>query len=463
MKKKKTKAPEGALKQRKGGDDTLMKAFLAFFAINTVVCYIFAMISRGDTWTMTLFYPDPNPKDHFMDFFNSMRDAGTRDVYVERGVIYPPLANLLFFIASKVVSPEVISTPFRYRHIMSVDQMSMMLYVFYAAAMLLCMYELVRHYLATRDQKRYAVIFAMCMLICYPTMYCLERGNITMLSMILSMVFLFCRNSKNNAVRELSYVCLALAAGIKIYPALYGILLLFEKKYKDAARLVLYGVICFFLPFAFYGGVSGALQLVENIRTFTAVIKSGFVIDSVSVENLCYNFGLENPMIGKGIFALTELLAVGSTFLLKKQWQKVTMLTYVILNIQSTSSYYAMVFMIIPFVLFLVENKGKKLVAVDWIYWFCFSFFITQIPTLYHFVGTDVMFNFFYNVMGTMYSEKINQFVSLYLFQMLFLLLLLEAFWAGVTTLRAKLKNKKAPAVPAEAPSGEELHAEGAV
>ncbi len=62
-----------------------------------------------------------------------------------------------------------------------------------------------------------------------------------------------------------------------------------------------------------------------------------------------------------------------------------------------------------------------------------------------------------------MYSEKINQFVSLYLFQMLFLLLLLEAFWAGVTTLRAKLKNKKAPAVPAEAPSGEELHAEGAV
>ena len=39
--------------------------------------------------------------DFFMDFFNSIRDAAQGSgVYSERGVIYPPMANLIFLLLS---------------------------------------------------------------------------------------------------------------------------------------------------------------------------------------------------------------------------------------------------------------------------------------------------------------------------------------------------------------------------
>ena len=54
--------------------------------------------------------------DCFMDFFNSVRDASLGPgVYTERGVIYPPMANLIFWLLSFLLPARYTSTDFEHR------------------------------------------------------------------------------------------------------------------------------------------------------------------------------------------------------------------------------------------------------------------------------------------------------------------------------------------------------------
>ena len=81
------------------------------------------------------------------------------------------------------------------------------------------------------------------MIVSYPVMFCLERGNILILSVVFAMFFIFFKDSDNKFIKELSYISLAMSAGIKIYPAVFGLTLIIEKKYKEALRLLFYGFI----------------------------------------------------------------------------------------------------------------------------------------------------------------------------------------------------------------------------
>ncbi len=67
--------------------------------------------------------------------------------------------------------------------------------------------------------------------------------------------------SKRAWVRELALVALAVAAGLKIYPAFLGVMLLRNRDFKAAIHTVFYGIAALVLPvFAFQEGVYG-LQL----------------------------------------------------------------------------------------------------------------------------------------------------------------------------------------------------------
>lgn len=87
-----------------------------------------------------------------------------------------------------------------------------------------------------------------------------ERGNSVMIVCILLMLALDLRKSRIAWHRELALVMIAIAAGVKIYPAVFGCLYLFEKQWKQAGRLLCYGILCFFMPFLFFGGTDGMVQ-----------------------------------------------------------------------------------------------------------------------------------------------------------------------------------------------------------
>lgn len=83
------------------------------------------------------------------------------------------------------------------------------------------------------------------------SLFSFERGNIIYLAVINSIFFLVNYQSENKIIREMSFIALAIAAALKGFPALLGILLLYDKRHKEAIRLIVHGVIFSFLPFCF--------------------------------------------------------------------------------------------------------------------------------------------------------------------------------------------------------------------
>lgn len=427
----------------KANDNQLLNVFMIFFSVCFGLSVLFAMLSNGETWSNVMFLPKIPDKDQFMDFLNSIRDASGMDVY-EKRVIYPPLANMIFFFLGTMIKPELTSTPFSERLKLWTDQRSMLLYIFFVTACLIVLFKIVTAYMQTHNQKRMATLLSVIIVLCYPMLYCIERGNIVLLSVVCSAIFVFFKDSKSKVVRELSFLCLAFAAGIKIYPAILGLLLVFEKRYKEAIRLVIYGVLFFFLPFFFYDGFASIKLLLENVTRFSNKNKARFVMGSVSLENAMYYLGVSSKAAIKLIFILSEVIALICALLAQKNWQKVALLTYMILNIQSASSYYSMIFLLPVVVLFFCEERKKKPLPIDWLYTAFFALIVSPLPAFYHFFGRDLAEKIITQGFGLPFTEQINHALALPVFQVLFLIIIVDVLWEAFKGEKTVKKEKTA-------------------
>ena len=67
-----------------------------------VLTFFFCVMAGGESTFLGIFHAQGDTL--FSDFFRSVRDAATGSaVYSERRVIYPPLANALFWLISRVM------------------------------------------------------------------------------------------------------------------------------------------------------------------------------------------------------------------------------------------------------------------------------------------------------------------------------------------------------------------------
>lgn len=418
-------------------ENPFVSLFLLFFAFNLLVTAAFAVATRGGTLSSILFMPHNGIKDHFMDFFNSVRDAGGRDVY-EKGIIYPPLANLLFWLIARVTPDEVVSTGFEDRMLIRDDQTAAVVFVILVTACLVAVFSLFRGYFAKSRYSSLASVLAFVLTFSYPAVYCVERGNILLFAFLCTAAFVFFRDSDNAVLREISYIALAFAAAVKIYPALFGILLLCGKKYMEAARTALYGIILFFVPFFFYDGFASVGQLIRNVTAFGG--EKPFALGPVSIENLFVLFGGSGSAASKIVFAVTEAVAVVCVFLLPKQWQKCFMLSYAMLNIYSASAFYAMTFALIPFAMFLCEEKDGKY-PLNYFYLVCFAVFFSALPPMGRIYGLRNLVMTVFADLGIdflRYGDSTNLFLVLPLFQLMFMLLAFE----GISS-RAESRSRK--------------------
>ena len=264
MKKQKNKRGSELLKNC---PEQMLRTYRIAFIVSCALTFVTMLFTHGESFANTLF-SDPYTAygifghDDFMDFFNSIRDASTKEVY-KNGIIYPPLANLFFFVLSKMVKPELLTLPFILRKQLAADTTCLALYAVFVFVCMLFFVRMMQKRLDGATQARSAAGFPILLIFSYPMLYCVQRGNILLLAMVLTMFFVFYRNDERKWVRELSYIALAVAAGLKLYPAVFGLLLITDKKYKEAVRLLIYGVLFTFLPFFFYDGFESVRDLIE--------------------------------------------------------------------------------------------------------------------------------------------------------------------------------------------------------
>ena len=388
-------------RRRKLGNTAENYAYLYYgiFVLCTLVYIAIGMMTQGDSISFSLFYKptalfyttdiaeNSKASDLFMDFFNSVRDASHENGgYVDNHVIYPPLANVLFVGFGKMFNSKLVGVSFNDRFdLRYYDPVALLVFF---VSMLLCVfavYLIIDRYLLRCGFKAAPAALAITSALSFPMLYAIQRGNIIILAIPLTMFFVFFRNHERKLVRELSYIALAIAAGLKLYPAVFGILLITDKKYKEAARLIVYGILAFVLPVFAFGGPDMLVQVFKNIFQFnnSSAGKKALFLSGYSYQEIVAVF-LKNrsmAMFGKIVFVCLELMAVLMVFMLKKDWQKLTALCYLVFNIRSLSSEYALTFFLIPFVMFLTDKRKFK--WNDYLYLLCLALMFIPLPCIW--------------------------------------------------------------------------------
>ena len=229
------------LRQKTPTDRTLL-ALLTLLSLYLIT----GAISGGRTLVAPFF---DRGCDLFMDYFNSLRDAaqGAR-VYTERRVIYPPMANLIFLVFSRLVPSAYLDTPFGARHTWRQYPTAILSLVLFLAIPLL-MTALIqnaeRRHLGLPRRALVPLLFNL------PLLFLIERGNILLLTLPALLFFLYYYNSPRTHVRELSYLSLAFAISLKLYPVLALLFLLAQRRF--AACCYTARLCCFSPPLPLAG------------------------------------------------------------------------------------------------------------------------------------------------------------------------------------------------------------------
>lgn len=96
------------------------------------------------------------------------------------------------------------------------------------------------------------------------------RGNVMLLAFLFVLLFFWLKDSPNKWLRELSFVALGCASAIKVYPAMFALIFIRERRFLDLLRTALYSAFLVFVPFLFIsGGLSNVRPFVSNLIEFS--------------------------------------------------------------------------------------------------------------------------------------------------------------------------------------------------
>ncbi len=367
---------------RKKIDLTTIYVVIAVLGIIWTIYMLF--ISHGE-WFAQILYPDPF--DTGMDFFHSIEYTEGGEPYRKYATLYPPLANLVFYVLYRFVPVSQMEfwRNAGYARLTTADfrlwQTTLFMFILFVMITSIAVIILIQKCF-NEEKKQIVTGFSCCILFSAGMLYAYERGNIIILSWLLALFFVKYRNSNNKIISELALIALAISAGLKLYPAIYGVLMIYEKNYKRAFRAIIYGIVCFVLPsFAFKEGIEGIRIFFEVLLNHSAngVAKlngydfSGIANTVLNIINniIGTNFQNEFGMLYNACVCLFMILLGG---VYKKNWQRVLCCSVAMLLFQSQQGY-GILFLSIPLIIMVVEEKYLTLENI-------FPFFILTLTTI---------------------------------------------------------------------------------
>ena len=321
-----------------------------------------AIITNGRNFKSFLF---PSDGAIFSDFFDVIEFARNREIYLKEGVQYPPFSLLLMRLVAIIIPGGLNVNVSSYQLRSTQIGMMVFLLIFFISTIILLV--CITHY--EKDEKYWSLVFVLVTLINIPYILLLTRGNILVISVALSALFVGFYKSDNKIIREISYVSLAIAFNIKITPALLGILLLKRKDFSGAAKTIGYALIifvfsfigfsqpidsifCFFKNSFSWGGASG--DLIKSVD-FTTSLRRLFIIIFQSEEvSFC-------AILSRWIVRIALVFTTIGIILDKNETKVIIALSLIISGFSELSFLYNYCYLIFPLLLFLKIFNHKKM------------------------------------------------------------------------------------------------------
>lgn len=342
--------------------------YIGIMLVNYVISWSYMAFNRGNG-LQNYFVSGAN----FSDFFSPiLKDRLTTygEPYFSN---YPPLANLISIFFKRFTDKTV------YSEFQGDLGLSMMFIMFMMVCFLL-LYKISRLYL-NQGENMVNIAVIMVTLFSGPFLFLYNRANNILLVLVLVMYFIKYYESENKVLKELALIALAVAAAIKVYPVVFGILLLKKDNIKVCVRAVLYGLAFFFVPFLFYNGIGTVGEFFSNLFGGYGAY---FVNHVIGIQGSIQIFsGLLSGQIlieVSGAVTLAALIIclaiyVGS----KEKWKKIFALSMLFIWGVKGSYLYNICFLAASLFLFL-EKKEKKKIDKWYLIQFCVLFMIYFLP-----------------------------------------------------------------------------------
>ena len=276
---------------------TLMLGSLAVVAIISLCWNWFFLHTLGEM-SQQLFM------DHFWSVVDSMDHP-----YTVAHVIYPPFITCIYALIGYYTSPYVTSSTGDMYIDMYNSQVPMMVFVILMMVglyVLFCLVDRKTDGHLTRLEKK---LFIGSLLLSFPVIVGIQNGNCIFYSVIAAFLFLMFYDSENKWLRFLSYICLGISAGMKITPAILGLLIIRDRNVKEFLMCVVTMAVICLLPFVFTDG--SITQLIENVVNCPPGTGGAYInIKKIFYAMAEFTGADAFNTVGSVILALTSLITV---------------------------------------------------------------------------------------------------------------------------------------------------------
>lgn len=337
-------------------------------------------------------------RDQFMDFFNHIAYAEDFSSLYDTSVhaCFPPLIYLLYGLFGRIL-PENAIVMF---HSGETSAYARLLYVVYCVILTVLLFYSIHKLL--KKSVEISLWLTLTVLLSNTFIFAvLERGNSALIVCIFLLRALELKDHDNAWCRENALIYIAAASAIKIYPAVFGLLYLFEKRWKEAARLVLYGILLFFLPFAAFGGWNALMQFMENQlavqsgnypgggNALIGIRSIGMCVSLFADKHLNTTLSMTTVM---AVTILWTLLLLLCCLCADAYWKKVFSLVSIMTTVPLWSGGYVKSYYLIPLVLFFRTNSDHKVLeALYTVLFSCiFLFMMYSNPVFETVLNTDM-------------------------------------------------------------------------
>jgi len=354
----------------------VLTLFLTILIVFFIIFVIAAILTNGNTVKLMFVY-DPN--DTFMDYFNSIMYSSDRP-YTYWLVVYPPLITVMYAVIGRFMIPfvdvlpgEKLSFALRY------TQMGMMSFFLISILTFFLLHWIFRKIVKNADWR--TELLFLLMMLSFPFMYALERGNSIILTLVFCFMFLLGYKSENKFIRYASYVALGCAAGFKLYPAILFLLILRERRYKEAGICVAIVATLLLMPFIFTDGTP--LIYLDTLFTYSGTFVGVTNINQIVTEILQFLLGVSEKVTSivsnaiLGIFTVLSLIVI----LFDKEmkfWKVLALIGCNLILGFGVGCQYQLVYMAMPILYFLAAEK--EMTKENKTYAICFAMMMVLIP-----------------------------------------------------------------------------------
>lgn len=171
------------------------------------------------------------------------------------------------------------------------------------------------------------------------------------------------KDSDKKYEREMALWLMAICVNFKLYPAIFIMFYIYDKKYKEAIKLIVYTTVLFIVPFIWLGGIEGFKSYIHILSMLNNYDSIGFISNIQDVTRLVLRYFNETEY--NTIYKVVAIAFLIIRVALAGKTQNKYIRTYLICSLMTLflnkSFRYTLVYLFIPLMHCIIDNYKSGL------------------------------------------------------------------------------------------------------